>query len=276
MIELGNYNTLTILRSTRVGLFLGDEEVDDLLLPNKYIPETFNIGDSIEVFCYLDHEERPVATTLKPYITRNTAAFLEVVDLNEFGAFLDWGLEKHLFVPFREQLEPMVKGKRYVVYCYLDPKSFRLTASSRLDRFLKASGEGLEMGEEVALLVYRETELGFEVVINNTQLGLVFKNQVFQALKVGDSLPGYIKHIRADGKIDVVLRPQGYRSLEPAANTIYEALQAAGGTLPLHDKASPEAIKSQLGMSKKMFKKGVGALYRERKIELGDNFIKLL
>ncbi len=273
MIELGNYNTLTILRSTSVGLFLGDDDVSDLLLPNKYVPETWNIGDPIEVFCYLDHEERPVATTLKPYIRRNQFACLRVAEVNEFGAFLDWGLEKHLLVPFSQQRDRMEEGQEYVVYCYLDEKSFRLVASSKLDAFLDNATLHLKPWDEVELLVSRKSDLGWDVVVNNQHKGLVFSSDVFRTLKVGNRLKGYIRNIRPDHKLDVVLEPKGKQKRESAADRIYERLREAGGFLGLHDKSDPEAIRQSLQMSKKNFKKAIGTLYRERKIEIRDDGI---
>ncbi len=273
MIELGNYNTLKILRETAVGLFLGDDDVDDLLLPLKYIPEEFNIGDDISVFCYLDHEERPIATTLKPLIKRNAFGWLRVAEVNEFGAFLDWGLEKHLFVPFREQQTKMIEGESYVVFCKLDEKSFRLVASSRLNKFTKNEDISLSPKDEVDLLVSRQSELGWDVIINNKYQGLVFKSEVFQPMKVGATLKGYVKKIREDNKVDIVLKPIGHLALEPAAMQIYEKLELAGGYISLHDKSAPEEILQMFQMSKKAFKKAIGALYRDRKIEIKDDGI---
>ena len=254
MIELGNYNTLKILRETAVGLFLGDDDVDDLLLPSKYVPDDFRIGDDINVFCYLDHEERPIATTLKPLIKRNSFGCLRVAEVNEFGAFLDWGLEKHLLVPYREQQTKMIEGESYVVFCYLDEKTFRLVASSRLDRFTKNEEIVLNPKDEVDLLVTRQTELGWNVIINNKYKGLVFKSEVFQPMKVGASLKGYVKKIREDNKIDISLKPIGHMSLEPAAKQIFQQLDEAGGYIPLHDKSSPKEIQQMFQMSKKTFK----------------------
>jgi len=273
MIELGNYNTLKILRETAVGLFLGDDDVDDLLLPLKYIPDEFNIGDDISVFCYLDHEERPIATTLKPLIKRNTFGWLRVAEVNEFGAFLDWGLEKHLLVPFREQQIKMIEGESYVVFCYLDEKSFRLVASSRLNKFAKNEDISLSPNDEVDLLVSRQSELGWDVIINNKYQGLVFKSEVFQPMQVGASLKGYVKKIREDNKIDIVLKPIGHLGLEPAAKQIFEQLESSGGYISLHDKSAPEEIREMFQMSKKTFKKAIGALYRDRKIDIKDDGI---
>ncbi|NNK20804.1 MAG: GntR family transcriptional regulator [Flavobacteriaceae bacterium] len=276
MIELGNYNELTILRSTSVGLFLGDDDVDDLLLPAKYEPEDFEIGDKIEVFCYLDHEERPIATTLKPFIKRNSFAYLRVAEVNEIGAFMDWGLEKHLLVPYREQRNKMVAGTWEVVYCYLDEKSFRLVASSRLSKFLNNESVNFRVNEEVSLLVYRRSELGWDVVVNNMHRGLIFHSDVFQKIQVGDDLQGFVKQIRPDKKLDIVLQPMGLKALEPAADQIFQALQEQGGFLKLNDSSSPEEIRSVLSMSKKTFKKAVGTLYKDKKITLEDDGIHLV
>ena len=276
MIELGNYNELTILRSTSVGLFLGDDDVDDLLLPAKYEPEDFEIGDKIEVFCYLDHEERPIATTLKPFIKRNSFAYLRVAEVNEIGAFMDWGLEKHLLVPYREQRNKMVAGSWEVVYCYLDEKSFRLVASSRLSKFLNNESVNLRVNEEVSLLVYRRSELGWDVVVNNMHRGLIFHSDVFQKIQVGDTLQGFVKQIRPDKKLDIVLQPIGLKALEPAADQIFQALQEQGGFLKLNDSSSPEEIRSVLSMSKKTFKKAIGTLYKDKKITLEDDGIHLV
>ncbi len=275
MIELGNYNTLKILRSTRVGLFLGDADVDDLLLPNKYVPEQFEIGQELRVFCYLDQEERPVATTRNPFITRNSFAFLKVAEVNNYGAFLDWGLDKHLFVPFREQPNKMQAGKAYVVFCFLDPKSQRLTASSRWWKFLDNSAMELSPGAEVDLLVARRSDLGWDVIVNNKHRGLVFHNQVHRKIQIGDRLSGYIRQIRDDQKLDVVLEPLGREKLEPAAMKIYSILSDRGGVLHLHDKSDPEEIRQELDMSKKTFKKAIGTLYKQKKIEIRGDGIYL-
>jgi len=276
MIALGKYNNLEILRDTTVGLFLGDDEGNDVLLPNKYVPEEFEIGDFIDVFCYLDHEERIVATTLIPFVTINQFQLLQVAEVNEYGAFMDWGLEKHLLVPFREQRNKMQDGQWYVVYCYLDEKTDRLVASNKLDRFLSNDDLTVNALDQVDLVVTRLTDLGWEVIINHKHKGLVYSNEVFKKVSIGDKLKGYIKTIRPDNKIDVSLQPLGYKSLEPAANLIYERLVANGGVLNLHDKSDPEDIKRMLQMSKKTFKKGVGALYKERKIEIKSDSIRLI
>jgi len=273
MIELGNYNTLKILRGTRVGLFLGDDDVDDLLLPVKYSPKDFEIGDEIRVFCYLDHEERPIATTLDPFIKRNDFGFLRVAEVNDYGAFMDWGLEKHLLVPFREQRTRMIPGEWYVVHCYLDEKSFRLAASARLNKFLSKEIPEFRVNEEVPLLVSRKSDLGWDVIVNNQYKGLVFKSEVFRELRVGDVLKGYIKKIRTDGKLDITLQPIGLVKLDPAAELIFNELNAQGGVLKIHDKSSPQDIMAMFQMSKKTFKRAIGSLYKARKIEIKEDGI---
>lgn len=276
MIQLGNYNTLQVLRSTSVGLFLGDDEGTEILLPNKYVPEDFKIDMDMEVFCYLDNNERPVATTLKPLIIRNGFAFLEVAEVGEFGAFMDWGVEKHLLVPFKEQTVRMEEGRKYVVHCYLDEKTFRLTGSSKVDKFLSNVEVAYEVNDEVDLLVYRRTPLGWEVIVDERHKGLIFESDVFRPIVIGDTLKGYIKNVRADKKIDLSLQPIGAKMLEPTAKMIYDKLVESDGFLPLHDKSSPEEIQQVLRMSKKAFKKGIGILYRQRKINLQDDGIHLL
>jgi predicted RNA-binding protein (virulence factor B family) len=276
MIALGKFNTLEILRQTSVGLFLGNGEHSGILLPNKYVPEEFTIGDTIDVFCYLDHEERPVATTLEPHITAGEFQRLKVVEVNEYGAFMDWGLEKHLLVPFREQRNKMQEGQWYVVYCYLDEKSKRLVASNKIDKFLSNDNLTVRPWEEVELVVTRKTDLGWEVIINNQHKGLVYFNEVFKKINIGDVVAGCIKAIRSDNKIDVSLQPLGSKVLEPAAKKIYDTLMIHRGFLPLNDKSDPELIKEELQMSKKTFKKGIGTLYKARKIEIKSDGIHAL
>ncbi|MDO6518027.1 CvfB family protein [Zobellia uliginosa] len=273
MIELGNYNELEVLRDTSVGLFLGSNTGTEILLPNKYVPKTIDIGDMIKVFCYLDHEERPIATTLTPSVIRNRFGFLQVAEVNKIGAFMDWGLEKHLLVPFSEQREKMKEGQWYVVRCYMDDVSFRLVGSNKIDKFLSNDELTVRERQEVDLLFTRLTDLGWEVIINDQHKGLVYSNEIYKHVAVGDKTKGYIKNIRPDNKLDVSLQPIGDKILEPAAEAIYKRLMAHGGFLALHDKSDPVLIKKELQMSKKTFKKGVGTLYRERKILIKEDGI---
>ncbi|WP_209403086.1 S1 RNA-binding domain-containing protein [Pseudozobellia sp. WGM2] len=276
MIELGNYNNLEVLRDTSVGLFLGSETGTEILLPNKYVPKNIEIGDKIKVFCYLDHEERPISTTLSPTVLRNEFGFLKVVEVNKIGAFLDWGLEKHLLVPFSEQRDKMKEGQWYVVHCYLDDISFRLVGSNKTDKFLDNENLSVRERQEVDLLFTRLTDLGWDVIINNVHKGLVYSNEIYKRVAVGDCAKGYVKKIRSDNKIDISLQPIGENILEPTASLIYEKLKVNGGFLALHDKSSPEDIKRELQMSKKTFKKGIGTLYKERKIEIKEDGIQVL
>lgn len=275
MIEIGKFNTLKIARSTKVGLYLTDG-ASDVLLPNKYVPEEFEIDDEIEVFVYLDHEERPVATTLEPYVFLNEFALLRVNYINKFGAFMDWGMEKDLFVPFKEQARPMEEGKRYLVYMYLDEKTNRLVGSSKSNQFLDNKNITLEKGEEVDLIVSHITDVGINVIINEKHKGLLYKNEVFEDLRTGDRIIGYIKNIRPDGKIDVSRQPFGVERIDASAQKVLDELKASRGFLRLHDNSSPEDVKTVLKMSKKTFKKAVGTLYKQKLIEIKEDGIHLI
>ncbi|MFC0777361.1 S1 RNA-binding domain-containing protein [Flavobacterium sp. HJSW_4] len=282
MLEIGKYNTLTILRDTKVGLFLGDPENDpdgvhDVLLPNKYVPKVFEIGEELIVFVYLDHEQRPVATTLVPYILLNEFALLRVNYINNVGAFMDWGMEKDILVPFKEQARPMEKGKRYLVYLYLDKQTNRLVASSKTNQFLNNDQLTVEKGEEVDLIVSHITDMGINVIINERHKGLLYKDEVYDdAIRTGDRMRGYIKNIRPDNKIDVALQAQGFESIEPNAEKILSELRASRGFLRLNDNSHPEDIKTVLKMSKKSFKKAIGSLYKEKLIEIKEDGIYLV
>lgn len=268
MLDLGQYQTLTIQREAPPGLYLADDEGEEVLLPNKYIPKDAEIGEELKVFVYLDHDERPVATTLKPFVTLDGFARLRCVETTEIGAFLDWGLEKHLFVPFKEQAYPMKKGMWYLIFCYLDEETQRLVASSKVNHFLDNSEITVEPFEEVELIVTNKTDIGFNVIINTLHQGLIYHDDVFQNLQTGDKLKGWIKKIREDGKIDVALQRMGYRSIEPNAEKILHELELNDGFLGLHDKSSPEAIEAELKMSKKSFKRAIGKLYKQKRIDI--------
>jgi len=278
MLNIGQYNTLTILRDTKVGLFLGNgNEEDDVLLPNKYVPKVFEIGEEITVFVYLDHEERPVATTLVPYVFLNEFALLRVNYTNQVGAFMDWGMEKDILVPFKEQARPMEKGKRYLVYLYMDEKTKRLVASSKTNQFLDNENITVEKGEEVDLIISHITDIGINVIINQKHKGLVYKDEVYDdTIRTGDKMKGYIKFIRPDGKIDVSLHKQGFENIEPNSEIIMNELRASRGFLRLNDNSNPEDIKTVLKMSKKTFKKAIGLLYKEKLIEIKDDGIYLI
>jgi uncharacterized protein len=276
-MEVGKYNTLQILRGTSVGMYLGDEEGNDVLLPHKYIPENAQIGESIEVFIYRDSEDRLIATTLKPLILLNQFAILEVVAATQFGAFLDWGLEKDLFVPFKEQNHKLQKGQYVPVYLYLDEQTDRVVASAKVHKYFKnLDGVDLEEGQEVDLLVFEKTELGHNVVVNNLYKGLVYENETFRRLAWGDTTKGYVKLIRDEGKIDISLQPLGFlNTLEPNLKAILDKLQQSGGSLNLSDNSEPIEIQEVLEMSKKAFKKAIGVLYKDKKIIIKSDSIVL-
>ena len=275
MLKIGEYHTLKIDRETKVGLFLVNA-TDDVLLPNKYVPNDFTIGDDITVFVYLDHEERPVATTLKPLITLNSFAVLKVNYINKFGAFLNWGMEKDLFVPFKEQARPMEKDKRYIVTMYLDKQTGRLAASSKINQFLDKEPLDIEVGQEVDLMVSHITEIGINVIINGKFRGLAYQNEVFETVSPGYKTKGYIKTIRPDGKIDVSFQKQGFEAIDDSAQHVLDALKQNDGVLRLNDNSHPEEIKSVLKMSKKTFKKAIGSLYKQKLIDINNEGIQLV
>ena len=257
-------------------MFLSDVEGEEVLLPNQYITDEMQVGDQIKVFVYLDSEDRPVATTQTPKIVRNEFAYLEVKDVSEHGAFLDWGLIKDLFVPFREQPKPMEIGEGYVVFLYLDQKTQRLLASAKIDKFLESERLTVAEGDEVDLLIWQKTDLGYNVVVNQYHKGLIYANEVFQPLKIGDSLKGYVKKIREENKLDISLQKTGYEVVEPVAKQILEEIEKGKGFLALSDNSSPEDIYQKLKISKKVFKKAIGGLYKQGMIRITSDGIYLI
>ena len=276
MIKIGEHNTLEILRETDPGLYLGDTQENVVLLPHRYKPENFNIGDMLEVFVYLDYDERPVATTLTPHVLLNDFGYLHCSDVNEFGAFMDWGVQKQLFVPFKEQARPMKVGNWYIVYMYMDMQTNRLVGSSKTNKYLNNDSVTLKKFDQVSIMVTHITDLGANVIINGTHKGLIFINDIFEDIRTGDTMKAFVKSVRDDNKIDVVLQSPGYRSIGPNANFILEELKAAGGFMSLHDKSDPQDIKNELGMSKKSFKKAIGTLYKDKQIQIKQDGISLI
>lgn len=275
MLHLGIKNTLRILRGTGVGMFLGDDEGNDVLLPKKYVPENAIVGDDIEVFIYRDSEDRIIATNLEPKIQLNQFACLQVKSVTAIGAFLDWGLEKDLFVPFREQNKKMEEGRWYAVYLYLDEETDRLVASCKVNRYFEKENIDLQIGQEVDLLIFEETDLGLNAIINNKYKGLIYENEIFQRIKIGTRTKGFVKNIRDDNRIDLSLQKQGYANVEPNAERILEKLKANNGFLDVTDKSDANYVMYQLEMSKKTFKKAVGALYRQKIIRIEEDGIYL-
>lgn len=276
MIQLGQINTLEILRETDHGIYLVDEEKNEVLLPNRYVPESFKIWDKIDVFVYLDNEERPVASTDFPYVKRDDYAVLRCSQVTDYGAFLDWGLVKELFCPFKEQAFPMKKGGWYLIYCFLDEKTDRLVASSKTNQFLDNKELTVKEFEEVDLIVSHPSDIGMNVIVNKKHTGLIYKDNIFTDLSIGDRLKGVVKKIRPGNKLDISLGQVGYRNIEPNAQLILNALQDNEGYLNLSDKSDPEVIKNTLQMSKKNFKKSVGALYKQHAIEIKPDGIYLV
>ncbi|MFC2129271.1 S1 RNA-binding domain-containing protein [Bacteroidota bacterium] len=277
MIEIGKYNKLKIKRTTRVGLYLENEEGEDVLLPTKYSPLKYETDDEIEVFVYLDNEGRKVATNLTPKILVNEFAFLQVSTVSKVGAFMDWGLAKELLVPFREQKQRMEEGRWYIVYMTVDEKTNRLYASNKLDKFLKNDNLTVKENEEVQLMIMHKTDIGFSVIVNNKHLGLVYENEIFSELNIGDRMKGFVKKVREDNKLDISLQAHGYDlSIDPNCDIILKKILAGGGALTVTDKSSPDEIYETFGMSKKAFKKALGALYKQRKVEFHPDQIKLL
>jgi predicted RNA-binding protein (virulence factor B family) len=275
MIELGKHHELTIAKDLDFGLILTNEEGDEILLPRKHVPGAYEIGGQLRVFVYKDNQGRPIATTLQPKGKLNDFAVLQVRQITPHGAFLDWGIEKDLLVPFREQAEKMQAGKSYLVFVYLDEQSERLVATSRIGRFLENESLRVEEGEEVEVMLWEKTDLGVNVVVNGIHKGLIYDENFHQSLQPGKKLKGYIQKIRPDNKLDVSLQPEGYAAVEPNAAKILAKLEEAEGFLPFTDKSPPEQIAEQFQMSKKLFKKSIGTLYRQKRILLKPDGIYL-
>lgn len=277
MIEIGKYNELTILRSTSVGLYLGDASGEEVLLPNKYCPEKFEIGDKTDVFVYLDHEQRKIATNITPKIFLNEFALLRVSAVTEVGAFMDWGMEKELLVPFSEQNMKMEQGRSYIVYMDIDRITQRLFASNKIEKHLQNDVLTVAEGDDVPVIIYQKTDLGYSVIVNHKHKGLVYDNEIFTKVKIGDKLNGVIKKIREDNKIDISLNRLGYdNSIEVNCDIILYKLRQNNGFLTLNDKSDPDEVYSKTGMSKKAFKKVIGALYKQKQIDIKSDGIMLL
>jgi predicted RNA-binding protein (virulence factor B family) len=276
MTEIGKINHLYVVKEVDFGIYLDGGDLGEILMPKRYVPEGTQPEDMIDAFIYLDSEDRLVATTEKPMAMVEEFALLEVVSVTPVGAFLNWGLPKDLFVPFREQRQPMEEGKKYLVYVYVDVNSKRIAASSKIEHYLDNLPIDYDEGEEVDLIIVNETNLGYNAIIDNSHLGVIYKNEVFQPLNPGDKLPGFIKKIRTDGKIDLSLVKAGYEKISEFADRIISELEKHKGFLPLTDKSTPEEIYKVFKFSKKNFKASIGALYKKRMIALEENGIRLL
>jgi uncharacterized protein len=276
MAEVGKYNKLKVLKELDFGMYLDGAGLGEILLPRRYIPEGSKIDDELEVFLYFDSEDRIIATTEKPYATVGEVALLRVKSVDQIGAFLDWGLMKDLLVPFREQKITMNENRSYVVYVYYDKVSNRIAASAKLEQFLDNTPPAYGTGEMVDLIIWQKTELGYKAAINHSHLGVLYANEVFQHLDVGQSIKGYVKKIREDHKIDLNLYPAGYKRIEQLSDKIIGYLEERDGFAPITDDTAPEIIYSLFGASKKTFKRTLGRLYKERVLLLDKEGIHLI
>ncbi|MCR8894405.1 S1 RNA-binding domain-containing protein [Bacteroides sp. ET336] len=275
-IRLGEYNLLEVVKEVDFGVYLDGSEDGEILLPTRYVPQGCKPGDVLNVFIYLDMDERLIATTLQPYVKVGEFACLEVAWVNQYGAFLDWGLMKDLFVPFREQNMKMIKGNSYVVHVHLDEDSYRIVASAKIEKFLSKDMPEYNPGDEVEVLIWQKTDLGFKVIVDNKFSGMIFKNEIFTDVRTGMKMHAYIKQIRPDGKIDLELQKGGVKKVEDFSDTLLEYIRSNGGSTPLNDKTDADVIYSTFGVSKKTFKKAVGDLYKKRLIVLeGEQGIRL-
>ncbi len=277
MAELGRLNQLQVLRETRQGLYLDGGESGDILLPNRYVPRGLVAGSTVEVFIYRDSEDRIIATTETPLAFAGDYAFLKVVGVQpDLGAFLDWGLSKDLLLPRREQRRRLREGESILVKVLVDEKSNRIIASTRLNHWQSQETPNYKTGQAVQLLIAEPTDLGYYAVIENAHMGLLYRSEIPQALQIGQRIQGYVRTVREDGKIDLSLDQAGYVRVKPLSDQILEALAKAGGSLPLHDKSSPEEIREMFGVSKKAFKQALGALYRNRRVILEEREVRLV
>jgi len=273
-VELGRFSELPIKEDTAAGVYL-DSDAGNILLPRKYVPEGAMAGDIIRVFVYRDSDDRLVATTLKPAAIVGECAWLKVVALSRAGAFLDWGIQKDLLVPYSEQSVKMEVGQKYIVRIFLDERTQRIAATTKIGKFMEKDNTGLREAESVSLLIYRFTDYGIKVIINDRWFGLLYENEVFEKLHIGDKVMGYIRKIRPDGKIDLALGKTGMEGIEEAKAVILKALKEHRGFLPMGDFSAPEHIRENLHMSKKTFKKAVGGLYKNELIEIKEDGIRL-
>lgn len=275
-LKPGRWNTLRVARMVDFGVYMDGGEYGDILMPGKYVPEGTRIGEELNVFVYCDSEDRMVATTEHALAQVGSCAYLECTSNSKFGAFLNWGLAKDLLVPFREQTAAMKEGRRYAVYVYLDGKSGRIAASAHIEKFLNKGRPPYPEGSEADLFIYGKTDLGYKAVVNDAFTGLLYFNQVFAPLHIGDRIKGYIAQVREDGKIDLSIRPAGYGSVQDSSGEVLTKLKQAGGFLPFGDNSSPAEIHAAFGMSKKLWKKSVGALYKKQLIQIDDEGIRLI
>ncbi|ERI83945.1 YitL family protein [Bacteroides pyogenes F0041] len=274
-IELGRFNELEVVKQVDFGMYLDGGEEGEILLPARYVPEGCKVGDRLNVFLYLDMDERLVATTLTPLVQVGQFAYLEVAWVNQFGAFLNWGLMKDLFVPFGEQKMKMQVGRKYMIHAHLDEESYRIVASAKVERYLSKEMPEYQPGEEVEILIWQKTDLGYKAIIEHKHSGLLYENEVFTTLEAGRKMRAFVKQVRDDGKIDLMLQKPGLGKVDDFAKTLLEYIRENGGRVALNDKSPADEIYETFGVSKKTFKKGVGDLYKKRLISLQEDGITL-
>ena len=276
MADLGRFNNLRIIRRTDIGLFLDGGDYGDILLPRRYVTDAMQVDDRLDVFLYNDSEDRIVATTLKPLAQVGECAYLKAVSINRFGAFMEWGLPKDLLVPHAEQQKPMQQGYSYTVYLFVDEASERIAASTRLEDWLSLEGGDFRPRQPVELMIYAKSDLGFKAVINDSHLGQLYSNEVFRPLHYGERVDGYIKQVRADGRIDLMLQLPSHLERDQLGEAIIEHLRQNGGVTDLTDKSPPDSIYQAFGVSKASYKKALAKLYRQRRLDIDKQLITLL
>ena len=274
-IELGKFNVLEVVKTVDFGVYLDGGEEGEILLPTRYVPEECNIGDFLNVFLYLDNEERLIATTLTPLVQVGEFACLEVSWVNQFGAFLNWGLMKDLFVPFREQKMKMLVGKKYVIHAHIDEDSYRIVASAKVDKYLSKELPAYQPNDDVSILIWQKTDLGFKAIVENKFSGLLYDSEIFQHLQTGMQLKAFVKQVREDGKIDLMLQKPGFEKIDDFSDKLLSYIKENGGSIQLNDKSPAEDIYDTFQVSKKTFKKAVGDLYKKRLIVIEANGIRL-
>lgn len=274
-VKLGKFNQLEVVKTVDFGVYLDGGDSGEILLPTRYVPEDCKPGDVLNVFIYLDNEERLIATTLTPLVQVGQFAYLEVSWVNQFGAFLNWGLMKDLFVPFREQKMKMVVGRKYIVYVHIDEESYRIVATAKVDQFLSKEVPTYKPGEDVDILIWQKTDLGFKAIIDNQFGGLLYDSEIFTPLHTGMRVTAYIKQVREDGKVDLMLQKPGFEKIDSFADRLLDYIKSEGGTIYFTDKSDADEVYNTFGVSKKTFKKGIGELYKKRLVLLREDCITL-
>ncbi len=274
-VNLGKFNQLEVVKEVDFGVYLDGGDDGEILLPTRYVPDDCQPGDMLNVFIYLDNEERLIATTLTPLVQVGEFAYLEVAWVNQFGAFLNWGLMKDLFVPFREQKMKMQVGRGYIIYAYVDEESYRIVASAKVERYLSKDMPEYKEGELVDILIWQKTDLGFKAIVDNKYSGLLYQNEIFQSIETGMRMKAYVKQVRDDAKIDLELQRGGARKVDDFAEVLLQYLEEHEGRTSIYDKSEADEIYETFGVSKKTFKKAVGELYKKRLIVLEEQGIRL-